>query len=175
MHFELKSISVQSIPEALAKVERYRLLNEPVLAESICLDVLAIVPDHQQALISLLLARTDQFHGNVQPKGALEVLAKIKGEYEQAYYAGVIWERLGNARIRHGGRGAGTSAYHALRDAMSYYETATKCAPHGNDEAILRWNTCARMIMQNPGIQPSSEHDPQAWVHDEAGSRIADA
>ena len=61
MHFELKSISAQSIPDALAKVERYRLLNEPVLAESICLDILAIVPDHQQALISLLLARTDQF------------------------------------------------------------------------------------------------------------------
>ena len=78
MHFELKSISVQSIPEALAKVERYRLLNEPVLAESICLDVLAIVPDHQQALISLLLARTDQFHGNVQPRGAQEVLARIQ-------------------------------------------------------------------------------------------------
>ena len=46
MHFELKSISEKSIPEALAKVERYRLLNEPGLAESICLDILAIVPDH---------------------------------------------------------------------------------------------------------------------------------
>ena len=100
MHFELKSISVQSIPEALAKVERYRLLNEPVLAESICLDILAIVPDHQQALISLLLARTDQFDSNPQPKGAREVLAQIQGEYEQAYYAGIIWERLGSTRVR---------------------------------------------------------------------------
>ena len=27
MHFELKSISEESIPEALAKVERYRLLT----------------------------------------------------------------------------------------------------------------------------------------------------
>src|SRR5664279_533438 len=106
MHFELKSISAQSIPDALAKVERYRLLNEPVLAESICLDILAIVPDHQQALISLLLARTDQFHSNAQPKGALEVLAGIKGDYEQEYYTGVIWERLGSARIRHGDRGS---------------------------------------------------------------------
>ncbi len=174
MDFELKSISVQSIPEALAKVERYRLLNEPVLAESICLDVLAIVPDHQQALISLLLARTDQFHSNVQPKGAQEVLARIKGDYEQAYYAGVIWERLGNARIRHGDPGARTSAYHALRDAMSHYERAMNFAPPGNDDAILRWNTCARMIMQNPDIQPLSENDPQAWLRDEAGSRIAD-
>jgi len=176
MNFELKSISVQSIPEALAKVERYRLLNEPALAESICLDILAIAPDHQQALISLLLARTDQFHSiNVQPKGALEVLARIKGEYEQAYYAGVIWERLGNSRIRHGARGAGASAYHALRDAMNSYETAMRFAPQGNDEAILRWNTCARMIMQNPDIQPLAEADIQAWMHDEAGSRIADA
>ena len=175
MHFELKSISVQSIPEALAKVERYRLLNEPVLAESICLDVLAIVPDHQQALISLLLARTDQFQSNTQPKGAQEALGQIKGDYEQAYYAGIIWERLGNARMRQGGPGAGNSVYHALLDAMSHYEAAMKFAPPGNDDAILRWNTCARMIMQNPDIQPLPEHDTQAWLRDEADSRIADA
>jgi hypothetical protein len=175
MHFELKSISEQGIPEALTKVERYRLLNEPVLAESICLDVLAVVPDQQQALISLLLARTDQFHSNVQPKGTQEVLARIKGDYEQAYYAGVMWERLGHARIRQGDPGARASAYHALRDAMSHYERAMNFAPPENDDAILRWNTCARMLMQNPDIHPVSEHDPQAWLRDEAGSRIADA
>jgi hypothetical protein len=175
MDFELKPISVESIPEALAKAERYRLLNEPVLAESICLDVLAIVPDHQQALIFLLLARTDQFHSDVQSKGAQDVLARIKGDYEQAYYAGVIRERLGNARIRYGESGARTSAYHALRDAMSHYERAMNFAPPGNDDAILRWNTCARMIMQNPAIQPLSDNDPEAWLRDEAGSRIADA
>jgi hypothetical protein len=175
MHFELKPISLQSIPHTLEKVERYRLLNEPALAESICLDILAIVPDHQQALISLLLARTDQFHSNVQLKETQEVLARITGEYEQAYYAGVIWERLGNARSRHGDPGARASAYHALRDAMSHYERAIKFAPPGNDDAILRWNTCARMIMRNPDIQPLSESDPQAWLRDEAGSRIADA
>jgi hypothetical protein len=177
MQFELKPISVQSIPHTLEKVERYRLLNEPVLAESICLDVLAVVPDHQQALISLLLARTDQFHSqsHAQPKGAEEVLARIKGDYEQAYYAGVIWERLGNARVRHGDPGARISAYHALRDAMSHYDQAMKVAPPRNDDAILRWNTCARVIMQNPDIQPLSEGDPQAWLSDDAGSRIADA
>jgi hypothetical protein len=174
MNFELKSISVQSIPEALAKVERYRLLNEPVLAESICLDVLAIVPDHQQALISLLLARTDQFHFKVEPKAAQELLERIEGEYEQAYYAGIIWERLGNARIRQADRGAGASAYHALRDAMNYYEIAMNFAQPGNDDAILRWNTCARIIMQNPNIQPRSENDPQVWLTDEAGFTSAD-
>jgi hypothetical protein len=176
MHFELKSISVQSIPEALAKVERYRLLNEPKLAESICLDILAIVPDHQQTLISLLLARTDQFQLQVPPNAAQEVLAKIKGDYEQAYYAGLIWERLGHARIREGGTGGGASAYHALQEAMSHYERAIDFATPGNDDAILRWNTCARVIMQNPEVRPLPDEDlAQAWARDEAGSRIADA
>jgi len=176
MHFQLKSISVQSIPEALAKVERYRLLNEPTLAESICLDILAIVPDHQQALISLLLARTDQFRLDMPPKAAQEVLAQIKGDYEQAYYAGLIWERVGHARIREGGTGGGAHAYHALEEAMTHYERAIDFAPPGNDDAILRWNTCARLIMQNPEVRPLPDEDPeQAWVRDEAGSRIADA
>jgi hypothetical protein len=176
MHFELKSISEQSIPEALGKVERYRLLNEPSLAESICLDILAIAPDHQQALISLLLARTDQFHTHLHAKAAQEVLAQIKGEYERAYYGGIIWERLGNARIGHGGAGAGASAFHALREAMGHYERAMNFARSGNDDAILRWNTCARVIMQNPDIRPDPENESaQAWEHDEAGSRIADA
>jgi hypothetical protein len=176
MHFELKSISEQNIPEALAKVERYRLLNEPSLAESICLDILSIVPDHQQALISLLLARTDQFHSHMDAKAAQEVLAQIKGDYERAYYEGIIWERLGNARIRHGGAGAGASAYHALREAMDRYEKAMSSAIPRNDEAILRWNTCARVIMQNPHIRPAPEYEPsQGWEDDEVGSKIADA
>lgn len=175
MHFELKSISVQSIPEALAKVERYRLLNEPILAESICLDILDIVPDHQQALISLLLARTDQFHLQVPAKAAQDVLARIKGDYEQAYYAGIIWERVGHARIRQGGTEGGASAYHALRGAMDHYERAIGFASPGNDDAILRWNTCARVIMQNLNARPSPEENPaQAWMLDEASSAIAD-
>jgi hypothetical protein len=175
MQFELKTISVESIPEALAKVERYRLLNEPLLAESICLDILAVAPDDQQALISLLLTRTDQFHTNVNAKTAQELLPQIKGEYEQAYYAGIVWERLGQARLRQGGADSGASVYHSLREAMENYERAMKFAPTGNDDAILRWNTCARMIMENPEIQPRPEADAHAWAHDEAGSRIADA
>jgi hypothetical protein len=176
MHFELKSISEQSIPEALAKVERYRLLNEPSLAESICLDILAIAPNHQQALIALLLARTDQFGSDVHVKAAQEVLAQITGDYERAYYQGIIWERFGNARIRHGGIGVGASAYHALREAMDRYEKAMNFAIPGNDDAILRWNTCARVIMQNPDVRPVPESEPaEAWEHDEASSRIADA
>ena len=173
MHFELKPISEKGIPEALAKVERYRLLNEPGLAESICLDILAIVPDHQQALISLLLAHTDQFDAQVHVRGAREVLGKLNGDYERAYYEGIIWERLGYAQISHGGN---ASAYHALRAAMEHYEQAIKLAVPGNDDAILRWNTCARLIMRDAHIRPTPEKEPaEAWEHDEAGSRIADA
>jgi hypothetical protein len=176
MHFELKSISAQSIPEALSKVERYRLLNEPSLAESICLDILAIEPHHQQALISLLLARTDQFQSSVNAKGAQEILARIKGDYEREYYAGIIWERMGNARIHHGAPGGASVAYHALREAMGHYEKAIKFAKPGNDSAILRWNTCARVIMQNPNIRPSPDEQPtDSWTRDEASSKIADA
>jgi hypothetical protein len=176
MHFELKSISAQSIPEALAKVERYRLLNEPRLAESICLDILAIEPDHQQALISLLLARTDQFQSSVNAKAAQEILTRIRGDYERAYYAGIIWERMGNARIHQRAAGGAAVGYHALREAMGHYEKAISFAKQGNDSAILRWNTCARVIMQNPEIRPSSdEQSSDAWTRDEASSGIADA
>jgi hypothetical protein len=154
MHFDLKPISVESVPEALAKVERYRLLNEPSLAESICLDILAVVPGHQQALISLLLARTDQFGSEVVAATAREVLSRIEGDYEHAYYGGIIWERIAHAYLRQGGPGSAAAAYHALREAMEHFERAEAFRPPGNDDAILRWNTCARVIMRNPEIRP---------------------
>ena len=54
--FELKRLSEEAIPAALEKATRYRLLNEPAEAESICHDVLQIDPENQQALVVLLLA-----------------------------------------------------------------------------------------------------------------------
>lgn len=154
MHFDLKSISIEGVPRALERVERYRLLNEPSLAESICLDILRAVPAHQQALVSLLLARTDQFDRGVTVKSAQEVLPRIEGEYERAYYTGIIWERKGHAHLRQGGLCSNANTYHALREAMEHYERAEALRPHGNDDAILRWNACARAIMQNPEIRP---------------------
>ena len=161
MQFDLKPISVESIPEALAKVERYRLLSEPSLAESICLDILAIAPGHQQALISLLLARTDQFGSGMTVAKTREVLSQIKGDYERAYYAGIIAERNGHAHLRQGGHGSNSVAYYALREAMEHYERAQALRPAGNDDSILRWNTCARMIMRDPEIHPLPHEDFQ--------------
>src|SRR5690349_3355567 len=62
--FQLKPISKAGIPEALQKAERYRLLNEPHLAESICQDILDLEPENHKAVITKLLAITDQFGKN---------------------------------------------------------------------------------------------------------------
>ena len=102
MQFELKPLSVAAIPAALEKAHRYRLLNEPWQAESICEDVLRIEPRNQTALVTLLLAITDQFGLHIAPAHARQVLSAMDGEYERAYYAGIIAERSARARIRQG-------------------------------------------------------------------------
>ena len=84
---ELKILSKDAIRGALEKAERYRLLNEPAEAESICLDVLAAEPENQEALIMLLLAVTDRFSKSygVSDTQAKQILTRIRGEYEHAY------------------------------------------------------------------------------------------
>jgi hypothetical protein len=155
--FELKPISPDAIPEALAKAERYRLLNEPWQAESICLDVLRIEPELQRALVMMLLSLTDQFGHGISIGRAREVLPRIAGEYERAYYAGIISERWADALLNQGAPGAGFAAYQSLREAMELYERAEELRPTGNDDAILRWNTCARILMRNAELRPRGE------------------
>jgi len=160
MEFELKPISRDAVPEALQKVERYRLLNEPEQAESICHDVLAVAPDNQQAVAMLLLAITDQFGSGGQGAHAArarEVLKRFQGEYERAYYAGVIWERTARAQLRQGSPNAAFNAYDAFRKAMDCYEQAERIRPAGNDDALLRWNCCARTLMRNKNLRPRPE------------------
>ena len=157
--FELKKLSPGSIPEALIKVERYRLLNEPREAESICLDILEIEPDNQQALIWLLLALTDQIGvGSVTVADqARQLVSRLKSEYERAYYTGIICERRGKAQLESAGPRSGYNAYGWLTEAMGFYEKAETLRPEGNDEAILRWNTCARLVMKHPEVKPEPE------------------
>jgi hypothetical protein len=165
--FTLKPISREAIPGALAKAERYRLLNEPVQAESICLDVLAIDPKNRQALITMLLALTDQFGGAaLNGSGAIaraqEILKALPTEYERAYYAGILCERRATALLGQGGPSSPSVAHDWLRDAMEWYERAEAVRPPDNDDSILRWNTCARLIMQNPRLRaaPESPREP---------------
>src|SRR3990170_1625698 len=97
--FDLKPLSPDSIPRALEKAERYRLLNEPSEAESICEDILQIEPENQKALITLVLALTDQFQSGSGIHHAQEVTQRIQGDYQKAYYAGIICERRGKALL----------------------------------------------------------------------------
>jgi hypothetical protein len=162
MHFELKPISREAIPEALQKVKRYRLLNEPAHAESICLDILNIEPHNQQALVMLLLALTDQFSDGVSPGRAREVAAHLKSPYDREYYNGMIWERSAQALLRRGAPNASFAAYDAYLRAMDYYERAQGLRSPGNDDSILRWNSCARVLNGNPNLRqhPEEEFNP---------------
>jgi hypothetical protein len=148
---ELKSLSKEAIPAALEKAMRYRLLNEPAEAESICHDVLKTDPENQEAIVTLLLALTDRFTkgygvGDTQAK---ELLSRIKGEYDRAYYCGIFAERRAKTKLVQNTPDCRFQAYDLFREAMSWFEKAETMRPPGNDDALLRWNTCARIIERN--------------------------
>lgn len=160
--FDLKLLSPDAIPTALEKALRYRLLNDPAEAESICHDVLRIDPENQEATVILLLALTDRFGKgySVGVTQAQEVLSHLHDPYEQAYYAGIICERRAKAQLSQGHPGSGHDAYELLREAMSWFEKAESLRPAKNDDALLHWNTCARLIMGNqltPRVEEKAE------------------
>jgi hypothetical protein len=159
MKFDLKALSPEAVPRALAKAERYRLLNEPGEAESICQDALETDPANQTALITLLLALTDQFEEDAPTAiaEAWKCAERLDDEYDRAYYSGIIWERRAKARLRRGVPNGGLRAYEWLREAMMSYERAEALRPSGNDDALLRWNTCARLIMRDRRLAPAPD------------------
>ena len=159
MNFELKRLHADSIASALKRAEQYRLLNEPLQAESICLDVLDCEPRHQQALVLLLLARTDQFGetGGARAEDARQLLPALEDEYDRSYYAGIICERWARATLRANSPGAGPNAYNWLHQAMGWYERADRLREQGNDDPALRWNSCARLIQRHEHVRPASD------------------
>ena len=157
--YTLKTLSKDAIPSALEKAERYRLMHESMEAESICRDILEVDRDNQKALIILLLALTDKFRQQLNPAftQAQEVLEKLSDQYCKAYYGGIICERRAKAHLQRGGPGTGRVAFEWFRKAMNLFETALNSCSPGNQDAVLRWNTCARIIMQNPDVAPPEE------------------
>lgn len=155
--FELKPIAPESVSRAIAKAERYRLLNEPREAESICRDVLDADPENQDAMIALILSQSDRFGS---PKAAADeprkLAARLKGEFERAYYRGVIEERWAKALFDSGY--PGETVFGLLREAMNWFEAADKVANAGNDDAVLRWNACVRFI-QREDLKPAEAAD----------------
>jgi hypothetical protein len=157
--FDIKPLSLAAIPAALEKARCYRFLNEPLEAESICLDILAAAPDNQQAAIILILALTDQFGSELSRPFAKanELIQRLADDYNRNYYHGIICERRAKAHLERGAPGSGHIAYDWFRKAMQAYEMAIGKRLAGNDDAILRWNACARMIMRNPEVVPPEE------------------
>ena len=138
--FPLKRISREGIPAALQKAERYRIINDPSSAESICLDVLEVEPRSQEALITLVLAISDQLADGPAEgmRRARELLPGLDDEYKRVYYAGIVAERGAKAYVRRATMGSGELAYRWFREAMDWYDKAAALRPPGNDEAILR-------------------------------------
>jgi hypothetical protein len=145
--FSLKRISADGIPHAIEKAERYRLLNDPVQAESICHDVLAVDAGHQDALRCLILSLTDQLSAAGAAHAAREArahVAALADEYERAYYSGLVHERETRAFLLRKNV-VRSAAYDGFRHAMEWYERAEALRP-GNVDAVLRWNSCVRAI-----------------------------
>jgi hypothetical protein len=156
---ELKRLHKDAIPAALEKAVRYRLLNEPGEAESICLDVLNADPENQDAIITLLLALTDRFEKgySVSDTQTKELLARIKGDYDRAYYSGIVAERRAKMKLRQNTPDCRFQAYDLFREAMVLFEKAEASRPTGNDDALLRWNTCARIVERNKLVPREEE------------------
>jgi tetratricopeptide (TPR) repeat protein len=146
MEYKLKPISKAGIAEATAKVELYRYLNEPEEAESICRDILAVEPQHQLALRLLGLSITDQFVGGAPDRyrEVEETFQKLNDRYERSYYKGILYERRAKAQLR-----IGQPPHMVLplfEHALECFAEAEKIRPAGNDDAILRWNRCVRLL-----------------------------
>ncbi len=150
--FELKPLSDTGIPRATAKAERYRLLGEPQEAESICRDILRADRENQEVLSMLLLAITDQFArgGEALVAEAHQVRNMLRGEYERAYYSGIISERWLKAQLKGGGRPEILGGW--FIEALDWYRKAQALSPPGNEDAVLRWNACVRFLERHPGL-----------------------
>src|SRR6516164_11122547 len=153
MNVALKTISKSGFTEAFQKVDLYRYLNEPEEAESICRDILAVEPENQLALRLLGLTLTDQFLGVSSDRYAEVETAfrSLKNAYERSYYMGLLNERRAKAQLR-----AGHPPHSLLplfEEAMRCFAEAEKIRPAGNDDAILRWNRCVRLLQSRSDFE----------------------
>jgi hypothetical protein len=157
MDLKLKTISKSGIAEAVAKAELYRYLNEPEEAESICRDILVADPNHQLGLRMLGLAITDQFIGEGcdRYKEAAEIFQKLTDPYERLYYTGLLHERRVKAQLSSGR--APHTLLPLIEQAMRCFAEAEKIRPVGNDDSVLRWNRCVRLLQSRPEFEIETE------------------
>jgi len=156
LELKLKTISTDGIPEAISKVELYRYLHEPEEAESICHDILAADPGNQLATRLLGLTLTDQFECRHTDRyaEAEKIFQGLADPYDRQYYHGLLLERRAKAQMKTGVRAQ--ILVGSLHEAMRCFEEAEKIRPPHNDDAMLRWNRCARLL-QKLGHAPAEE------------------
>ncbi len=80
-------------------------------------------------------------------------------------YLGIVYERRAKVHMDHGGPGSGELAHDWFVKAMTQYERAMNFCSPGNPDAALRWNTCARILNDNPHIK-TRENDRAMEVSD---------
>jgi hypothetical protein len=168
MEYVLKRIHPSGIDAALQKADKYRELNQPMEAESICRDVLAVDADNQLALRILGLALTDQF----EPPGkalfieAERVFSRLRSPYERAFYSGIACERRAKAQL------AARIPLYSVRplfdQALARYAEAEALRLPGNDDPILRWNSCVRALQAAPAFAAAETTDEADWETDSA-------
>ena len=153
----LKRINSAGVVVALDKAHHYRLLNEPLHAESICLDVLDVDPKNQRALVILVLALTDQFalrlHGTLEQAEIL--IPQLASEYDRHYYEGIVHERWASVHFERGTDLRSVPEW--LSRAMRCYELAEKLTDSRNPDPILRWNACSRLSDKARVNEPEQE------------------
>ena len=159
MELKLHNIHLDAIESALVKARQYRSLLEPEIAESICLDILNVEPENQDALVVYILGLTDQLH-HTEKQSQIKVIqttiARLSSDYERHYYSGILSER--RARFLISQPMSHTFAYDYFVEAMGHYQQAEQLSPEHNDDAILRQNSCTRTI-QKEKLKPRQDSE----------------
>ena len=132
-----------------------------------CLDILQVDPDNQEARVDLILAITDQFGRERRPRIdlAMKVVGELTDEYQRAYYEAVVLEREARAHIDLDT--PPVLVFLRYCEAMDKFAAAAAIRPAGDDSAVIRWNACVRAIRRRqlqPGLE--AEEFVEAWARD---------
>jgi len=160
---EIKPLPRNDVEAVLSLAGKCRAAGESEAAESMCLDALELEPDNQAVLVLLLLARTDLIDRGLPRwvERARQVLPRLTGAYDQAYYAGLICERQARYMLLQRGSRSGSIAWEWFQFALEHYAEASRIDPE-RLEPVLRSNSCERLVSGNrycaPGPSDREEH-----------------
>ncbi len=153
-------IHKNTINSALDKAKQYRLLLEPELAVSICLDIFNIDKKHQETIIVYILALSDNLSKQKNDTKIFDAIKLLTSEYHKKYYTGIYHERKALSLMK--GNMSASFAYNLFTKAMDFYKQAIEISADDNDDAILRYNSCIRIIQHNR-LSPRQDNDDVNW------------